>query len=217
MALLAEKPIEEIGFCEIATRAGVPLHRCRAAFNSVLSVLSAKLREIDAEVLEASETEMAGEPPREKLFDILMRRFEALQPYKDAIRSLTRSARGDPALALALNGFAVRAQRWMMAAADISDAGLRGSLRAQGLALLYANAMRTWLRDEDPGLAPTMAALDRELGRGARWSRMLDDLARLVPRPGRRRRRWRSRAEAREGDRRPPPPDEGLADQPAVV
>jgi hypothetical protein len=37
-----------------------------------------------------------------------------------------------------------------------------------------------------------MAALDRELARGQRWSNCLDDLCRLVPKPGRRE-RWRPR------------------------
>ena len=216
MAILAERPIEEIGFAEIGGRAGVPLHRCRAAFDSVLSVLSAKLREIDKEVLEGAQGEdMAEESPRERLFDILMRRLEALGPHKAAIRSLVRSARSDPALGLALNGFAVRTQHWMLAAAGISTGGLRGAIRAQGLAILYANVMRVWVEDDDPGLARTMAALDRELGRGAWWTRFLDDVARLVPRPGRSRRRWRSRAEAWE--ERHPRPDDGPAEMPAVV
>jgi hypothetical protein len=66
-------------------------------------------------------------------------------------------------------------------------------VRAQGLALLYASVLRTWLDDTDPGLARTMAALDSALARGQRWSSMLDDLlsvpARLCPsrRPRRRR------------------------------
>lgn len=213
MALLAERPIEEIGFAEIGGRAGVPLHRCRAAFDSVLSVLSAKLRMIDAAVLEGIEPEMAEEPPRERLFDVLMRRLELLEPSKPAVRSLVRSARLDPGLALAINGFAVRSQHWMLAAAGITSGGLRGSFRAQGLALLYGNAMRVWLDDDDPGLARTMAALDRELNRGARWMRFLDDIARFVPRPGRS--RWRSRAETYESQH--PPTGNEPGEQPAVV
>jgi hypothetical protein len=57
--------------------------------------------------------------------------------------------------------------------------------QAQGLALLYASVLRTWLDDTDPGLARTMAALDSALARGQRWSGMLDDLlsvpSRLCP------------------------------------
>src|SRR5207237_10039867 len=36
--------------------------------------------------------------------------------------------------------------------------------------------LRTFVNDDDPGHARTMAALDRELARGQRWSGFLDDL-----------------------------------------
>ena len=189
MALLAERPFEEIGFAEIAARSGVPLGRCRAAFDSTVAVLAAQLREVDRKVLDGGDADMAQEPPRERLFDVLMRRLETLAPHKAAVRSLARSARCNPGLAVALNGLAVRSQQWMLTAANISGGGLRGAIRAQGLACLYARVLRTWLDDEDPGLARTMAALDRELARGQRWSNCLDDLCRLLPRPGRRE-RW---------------------------
>lgn len=191
MALLSEQRFEEIGFADISTRAGVPLHRCRAEFGSPLAVLAGHIKDIDRKVLSGEDAEMAQEPPRERLFDVLMRRIEALAPYKAAIRSVTRSARCNPGLALALNGLAVRSQAWMLTASGISTSGLRGAVRAQGMACLYADVLRTWVDDDDPGLARTMAELDRQLARGARWSRCLDDVCRFVPNPGRS--RWRSR------------------------
>jgi len=202
MALLAERPIEEISFSDIAGRAGLSLAECRAEFASIMGVLAAQVKEIDRQVLAGGDPELAGEPPRERLFDVLMRRLEILTPHKAAIRSLMRSARRNPPLALALNRMEVRSQQWMLAAADMDAAGPRGALRAQGLALLYGSVLRTWVEDEDPGQARTMAALDRELARGARYGALLDDvcgiasvLARL--RPGR---RWRRR------EPEPPPP-----------
>jgi hypothetical protein len=67
----------------------------------------------------------------------------------------------------------------MLTAADIPASGPRGMVRAQGLALLFASVLRTWLGDEDPGLARTMSALDRALARGQRVSGVLDDLCRI--------------------------------------
>jgi AcrR family transcriptional regulator len=192
LALLADKPIEEIGFGDIAGRAGVSLSECRAEFGSTIAVLGAHLKEIDRKVLAGNDPDMAEETPRERLFDVLMRRLELLAPYRAAIGSLMRSARRNPGLALALNGFAVRSQAWMLTAADIDAAGPRGAIRAQGLALLYAKVVRVWLDDDDPGLARTLAALDRELARGQRWIGFLHDLCRFVPRcPPRRSRRRR--------------------------
>jgi AcrR family transcriptional regulator len=191
MALLAERRYEDVGFADIATRAGLSLDRCRAAFGSRLAVLAAHMEAIDRQVLAGADKDMAEEPPRERLFDVLMRRLEALAPYKAAVRSVGRSARRDPALALCLNGLAARSMAWMLTAAGISSAGVRGAIRTQGLACLYVGVLRTWIKDDDPGLARTMAALDRELARAATWSRRLDDLCRLVPGVGRG--RWRPR------------------------
>jgi len=179
MALLAEKPIERIGFAEIAKAAKVSLADLRGAFASTLAILAAHMRETDRAVLAGGDADMAEEPPRERLFDVLMRRLELLAPHKAAVRSLVRSAARNPGLALALNSLGVRSQQWMLTAADIGASGPRGMLRAQGLAVLFASVLRTWVQDEDPGLARTMAALDRALARGQRWSGLLDDVLRI--------------------------------------
>ena len=179
MALLGEQPIEAIGLAEIAGRAGVSLAELRNVFGSKLAILAAHQKEIDRLVLAGIDADMAEEPPRERLFDVLMRRIDALTPHKAAVRSLLRSAGRNPGLALALNGFAARSQQWMLTAADIPASGPAGALRAQGLALLFASVLRTWLHDDDPGLARTMSALDRALARGQRLSGLLDGLCRI--------------------------------------
>jgi AcrR family transcriptional regulator len=191
MALLAEKRFEEIGFGDIAAHAGVSLMDCREEFGSTLAILAAHMKQLDRKVLGTSAADMADEPPRERLFDVLMRRFEAMAPHRQAVRSLLRSARCNPGLAVALNAMAVRSQAWMLTAANIDAAGTRGAIRAQGLAMLFGSVLRTWVDDEDEGLARTMAALDRALARGQRWSGMLDDLCHFAPGHHRSRKRRR--------------------------
>src|SRR5215475_8882448 len=204
VALLAERPFEKIGFAEIAARSGLSLADCRGEFASTIGVLAAHVKDIDQKVLAGGQGDMAEEPPRERLFDALMRRLEMLAPQRPAVRSLLRSASRNPGLALALNGLAVRSQQWMLTAADIQASGPRGLLRAQGLALLWARVLRTFVNDDDEGHARTMAELDRALGRGARLVGLIDDLCRFVPRCRPRRRRYRDeddrRARDEEGD-----------------
>jgi AcrR family transcriptional regulator len=192
--LLAAKRIEQIGFAEIAEAAGVPLAELRSEFASPLAILAAHIKSVDRAVLSADFSDVEEEPPRERLFDVLMRRLEILKPHREAVRSLLRSARLNPPLALALNAMAVRSQQWMLTAAGISASGPRGMLRAQGLAALFGGVFRTWIVDEDPGLARTMAALDRALARGQRFAGLLDDLCRIPARFC----RWRPRR--RRGD-----------------
>ena len=193
LALLAEQPFERIGLADVARRAGLTLSQLREEFSSVMAILPAHVKRVDAQVLAGGDGDMAQETPREKLFDVLMRRLEALAPHKAAMRSLMRSAARNPGLALALNGLAVRSQNWMLTASDIGASGAKGMLRSQAMAVLFACVMRVWVNDEDPGLARTMAALDRELARAGRWSGFLDDLCAIPESACRARDRFRAR------------------------
>jgi AcrR family transcriptional regulator len=193
MALLAEHSFEQIGLAEVAGRAGIRLSQLRAEFGSTLAILAAHIKEIDRVVLAGGDY-MAGEPARERLFDVLMRRLDALAPYKEAVRSIMYSARRNPGLAFALNAMAVRSQHWMLEAAGIRASGPRGALRAQGAALMFARVLSVWIDDEEEGLDRTMAALDRRLASAERWAGFLDDLCALpgcILRGPRRRRRMR--------------------------
>jgi AcrR family transcriptional regulator len=194
LSLLADKPFEAIGLADVAARAKISLAQLRGEFSSTFAMLVAHIKAIDRAVLAEDLSEMEDEPARERLFDVLMRRIETLAPHRDAMRSLIRSARRNPPLALALNRLAVRSQQWMLTAAGIGASGPRGMIRAQGLAVLFGSVLSTWIDDDDPGHARSMAALDRALARGQRFAGLLDDLF-AIPlrlyrsRPRRRRKR----------------------------
>ena len=201
MALLAEHSFADIGLAEVAGRAGLKLSQLRTEFGSTLAIVGAHIKDIDRAVLAVGTADMAEEPARERLFDVLMRRLEALAPYKEAVRSLLRSARRNPGLALALNAMAVRSQAWMLEAAGIGASGPKGALRAQGAALMFARVLSVWFDDDEPGLDRTMAALGRGLASAERWAGFLDDLCALpkcVLRGPRRRRRARDEEEETE-------------------
>ncbi len=199
LALLEEQPYERIDLREVGARSGVPLSELRVAFASKRDLLAAFFRSTDRQVLAASAdpsaAELADEPAQERLFEVMMRRLDALEPHRDGVRALLASARRNPLLALTLLELSVRSQTWMLAAAGLPSTGLAGATRARGLALLFARILDVWLKDEDPGLAPTMAALDRELASGAKLLGMLDDLAYLAI-PWRTRRRTAAAGDA---------------------
>jgi AcrR family transcriptional regulator len=160
MTLLGERPIERIGFAEIAEQAGVSLADLRGEFSSGLAILATHVKELDRQVLSDIDPEMEEEPPRERLFDVLMRRLELLAPHREAVRSLLRSARRDPPLALALDGLAVRSQQWMLTAAGIDASGPKGMVRAKAGAIVRQRAAH-WVDDNDRA-RPAPRALDRE-------------------------------------------------------
>jgi len=199
LALAAEGPWPEVTLQDIAARAKVPLADVAEEFATKLSVVRGFMRRIDHDVLENLDPELAEEPARERLFDVLIGRFEALNPHKAAVRSLWDALSRDPDALVILNRGAIRSHLAMMAGAGLKAEGLSGMVRAQGVAMIFFRTMGVWLDDEDPGMARTMAALDRHLRDAERFLRPLEGLgtaARLAGAVcgtflGRRGERWR--------------------------
>ena len=107
-----------------------------------------------------------------------MTRFDVLGPYRKALQSIHASGAAD----LALAGPVLSSMGWMLEAAGIGTDGAGGSLRVTGLAAVYASVFRTWLEDDDPGHARTMAALDRRLRRGESAIRNVEQVTSVVQR-----------------------------------
>ncbi|MBZ0229421.1 MAG: TetR/AcrR family transcriptional regulator [Bauldia sp.] len=196
MALLAERGPYDVGLGDIAGQAGVSLADLRELYDGKLAILADFSKRIDRQVLAQGVAQASEDGPRHRLFEVMMRRFDALGPYKPAIRRVARAARRDPGLACALHGIALGAQKWTFAAAGIHKRGALGMVAAEGAVLVYAEAMRTWLDDDAPDLARTMAALDRALRRGERAMQMVSNLCCLLPRFADRARRDRDTGRA---------------------
>lgn len=165
MALIAERPLREVTLGAIASAAGVSLGELHRHFTTRWAILSAFAERIDAAVLEGDYSDMADESPRDRLFDVLMARLDALRPYRASLEALLGEMRRDPELALALNAAAMRSQQWMLAAAGVSPRGWRGRLAVQSLVVAFFRVLGVFLAEEDAGMPRTMAALDRELKR----------------------------------------------------
>lgn len=180
LTLLNDYAYRDVTLVLVAERAGINLAALRREVAGKFALIERFAKQIDEAVLAGLDEEMGQEAVHERLFDVLMRRLDLLQPHREAVRALRDAAREDPGLALALWRLATLSQRWMLAAAEVPSDGLRGEIAARGLALGFAQLIETWLEDDDPGLARTMAALDRLLRRGERAMRVVETLDRLA-------------------------------------
>jgi len=180
MELAAERRFEDISVRDICKTAGVSLADFRDAFPSKGAVLAGFSRQIDRAVLAEQGEELADESPRERLFDILMRRLEAMAPYREGVREATSWLRREPAAALAMNQVVMNSMRFMLEAAGIEAHGAGGAIKLQGLALAWARMVHVWLDDDEPALSKTMAELDRVLTRGEQAAAGVDRLSALA-------------------------------------
>jgi len=169
LACIARQGWRRLSLADIAAEAGLPILRVYRLYSSKPAILCRFFRRIDEAVLAAP---LEGEPderPRDRVFDLLMRRFDALQPYRAALDVLAHELPTDPLAALAAAAGLLRSMRWMLEAAGISGEGLGGAVAVKLTAAAYLATLRVWRRDESPDLAPTMAALDRRLRGIERW------------------------------------------------
>jgi hypothetical protein len=144
--------------------------------------------------------------PRDRLFDLLMRRFDVLQQHRAGVLALLRHLPADPALALALSAATGRSMGWMLEAAGVSAAGVTGKLRIAGLVGVWLYALRAWKDDESVDLARTMSAVDKALDQAEKLAGSLP----AAPAPG------EPAAEAADGPADEPtePPEPPASDPP---
>ncbi len=173
LRLAGEKPWDDVLMKDIADAAAIDLAALRREFPSKTAILSAFMRAVDDAVLTSAPKFTGAESARDRIFDVVMTRFDVLAPYKDALRSIAAARPFDMELARR----AMASQAWMLHAAGVRTDGVLGTSRVTGLASIYASVLQTWLEDDDPGSARTMAALDRRLKRGEQSMRMLSDIA----------------------------------------
>ena len=107
-----------------------------------------------------------------------MHRLDVLMPHRRSVIAFSGAAAADPGTACALLLAQRRSLAWMLEAAGISSAGVRGTVRLAGLRLIVAATMWVWARDESPDMARTMAHLDRQLRRVEQLKELLEPFRR---------------------------------------
>ncbi|TQF78119.1 helix-turn-helix transcriptional regulator [Elioraea sp. Yellowstone] len=167
----------------IAAEAGTTLAALRARFADRAAILDRFVAVVDAAVLAGTMPPNESDTPKDRLFDVLMRRFDALAPHRAGVLACWRGVRRDPVALACRVPAALTAMRWMLEAAGIPATGPAGMLRAKGLLAVWAAAFRAWETDETPDLAPTMAALDTALTRAESLAETLEPLLGRPSRP----------------------------------
>ncbi|WP_428532706.1 hypothetical protein [Rhodopila sp.] len=154
-----------LNVAKAARAAGLSVAEARGRFPSRTTILMRFGRLADqAALLDAPD----DGPVRDRLFDLLMRRFDVLQTHRAGVKALLRYLPTDPPTALLLASATQRSMRWMLQGAGITATGVSGALQERGLLAIWLWAMRAWERDETEDLSGTMAAVDSALQRADR-------------------------------------------------
>ncbi len=222
LRLAATRAWADIRINDIAAEADMSLADLAGIIGGKADILRLYGRQLDAKMLKSLDSEPVTGSPHDRVFDIIMRRLELMDADKAAIRSIVATPAASAAGYLTLAGSLLQSQDWILSAAGIEDSGFRGAIKTSGLAWVYVQTLRTWANDDDPGMARTMAQLDRSLRDGANWISRLETPAALatalasLARGFMNARRGPSSGSPGPGDSPPPPPPSQSGEKPST-
>jgi AcrR family transcriptional regulator len=163
--LAGERGWRNLTLGDIALEAGVTLSALARCYGARHEILDGFERMIDRRMLAGAIAGDINDKPRDRLFDIIMERFDALLPYREGVRRITRELPFDPISALTMAAAMPRSLSWMFTGARIAVDGPAMPFKLAVLGGVYLATFRVWLDEESQDLSKTMATLDRRLDR----------------------------------------------------
>jgi AcrR family transcriptional regulator len=182
LELAATSGWSTLTMADIARHAGISLLDAFEALPDKLHLIDALMTEVDRDMLAAGAADPT-ESARDRLFDVIMRRFDALAPYRHGVARLVGDLPRDPAMLAVMVPHLLRSMAWVQEAAGLPSSGPFGRLRVPALAAIYLSAFRVWLEDDTTDMARTMAVLDRGLRRAETAVRAFPPLAAVAEPP----------------------------------
>ena len=162
--MIVENGWQQLTMSKLAERGGMKLSELYTQLPGKSHIIGQFARRMDAATFNFNLAEMADLSPRDRLFDVIMRRFDALGPYKPAFVEINRRREMDCLAAVCLfcqmDKFAGR----LLDVCDKPFKGVRQRFARRLLMAAYAKVFAVWLSDESEDLAATMAELDKRLG-----------------------------------------------------
>lgn len=184
LGLIAERGFAAVTLRDVAQAANLGLADLYRLYPDKTALVAAFVARVDAEVLSGTPRQSdPEETARDRLFDTMMRRYDALRPHRAALRAIGGAFRRDPLLMLGLGQALRRSMAAMLEAAGVPSDGFSGALRQNGLLALHYAVSRVFDQDETGDLSKTMAALDSRLKSAEKWSQLIDKYAE-IPNPG---------------------------------
>lgn len=172
LSLAGVKPWREVTLATLAHAASRPISDFYGA--SPGEAIDCVEEAFDRAIADNMDQLDPGQSVRDRLFELIMRRFEAMEPHRAAVLAMEHGVDRDPTLMAGAHQRHVRCARWVLALAGLEADGVTGQMRAQGLSVIIGQARAAWRGDDAGDFAKTMASLDKNLRRAeemfGRWA-----------------------------------------------
>jgi hypothetical protein len=163
LSLAGSMPWREVTLIRLADAAARPVSDFYGA--TLGEAVDCVEEAFDRAIADATDELDPKQTVRDRLFELIMRRFEAMEPHREAVLAMEHGLDRDPTLMAAAHQRHVRCARWVLAIAGMEADGMTGQARAQGLGVIIGQARAAWRGDSAGDFAKTMASLDKNLRR----------------------------------------------------
>lgn len=151
-----------LSLSQIRKAAKIPTQEFHKIVSDKKDLLPLLVRFISDQMAARVERDMRGEA-RERLFEVIMARFDALQDHRRPILKIVRESRKTLFHPCAFLQAEKEALAQMISLAQLETKRGQYLLLFAGLSFLYVAVFALWMRDETLDMSKTMAGLDRSL------------------------------------------------------
>lgn len=162
LRLAARQNWADVQLPELAKEAGISLAELRGQIAAKEDIIPLLFERLDRQMLEATAFEGSM---KDRLFDLFMARFDAMNANREAFLSIFRGVRFDLASLCRILPNTYASMGWALSAAGVGDLGLKAKPARIALMGVMVSALRAWIDDETTDLSAVMAKLDQGLVR----------------------------------------------------
>jgi len=163
LRLASTRDWRDLTFEQIAKAARIPVAQAAKHFSGKNEILPAIVRTVTAETIDAIPKPGKRVTAHDRLFEVMMARFDILQKHRKAILSVMEESFRDSKMTCVLLPAQMQAMRETLTFSELAHRGMYQQMATAGLWVVYVATLRVWRYDETIDMTKTMAVLDRNL------------------------------------------------------
>lgn len=163
LKLAESRAWDQLSIKQIAKAAKIQLRDANSSFSAMEDFLPAIVEFITAETQSAIGKPLSKGTPHDRLFEVMMARFDVLQHHREAICNIIAAVKNNPRLMPFLLKAQADAMHATLKLAGINQSTGRNCAATLGLMAVHAATLHAWERDNSKDMSKTMAKLDQYL------------------------------------------------------
>jgi len=173
LKLMAQKDWGNCTLGDIATLAKVPQAAVQKTFQNKDEILPLLVEYFDSEVSRAIGKNLEKGTPEDRLFEVMMARFDVIQSHRTALLRFLHSVKHDPSPLRFLVPAQMKSMQKMLCIAGLGQEEPQNTLAVLGLGAVYLASLYCWQKDHSKDMTATMASLDRGLKRAEKLAKIV--------------------------------------------